>query len=78
MRRTIVVLFVIVALLATPLAITAVWLRETVLGHRGFPGLLDTPVPDKPSQFRLAARVRMGREGFEPSTLGLRVPCSTN
>jgi len=20
----------------------------------------------------------MGREGFEPSTLGLRVPCSTN
>jgi len=22
--------------------------------------------------------VRVGREGFEPSTLGLRVPCSTN
>jgi hypothetical protein len=24
------------------------------------------------------AKRRMGREGFEPSTLGLRVPCSTN
>jgi hypothetical protein len=35
MRRTIVVLFVIVASLAAPLAITAVWLRETVLDtHR--------------------------------------------
>jgi hypothetical protein len=35
MRRTIVVLFVIVASLATPLAITAVWLRETLLDtHR--------------------------------------------
>ena len=22
--------------------------------------------------------IPMGREGFEPSTLGLRVPCSTN
>ncbi len=38
MRRTIVVLFVIVALLATPLAITAVWLRETVLGPPRLPG----------------------------------------
>jgi hypothetical protein len=35
MRRTIVVLLVIVASLATPLAITAVWLRETLLDtHR--------------------------------------------
>src|SRR6266576_3610255 len=33
--------------------------------------LSDTSARNIPAQ-------RMGREGFEPSTLGLRVPCSTN
>jgi hypothetical protein len=27
---------------------------------------------------QLGHRCAMGREGFEPSTLGLRVPCSTS
>ena len=45
------------------------------------------PPPLRPIGFRkeercgfgsFAGRSEMGREGFEPSTLGLRVPCSTN
>ncbi len=47
------------------------------LGHRW-----DTPglAAEQASQPRahVQANPAMGREGFEPSTLGLRVPCSTN
>jgi hypothetical protein len=51
------------------------------------PSSVPTPVAARPErdsaaalQIRcsFAATSAMGREGFEPSTLGLRVPCSTS
>jgi hypothetical protein len=32
----------------------------------------------RPPKVDIYSAFSMGREGFEPSTLGLRVPCSTN
>ena len=40
--------------------------------------ILYDPARARPNENPPERGMRMGREGLEPSTLGLRVPCSTN